>query len=55
MAKQAFRFVGAPPRASMRRRNPKSAPRLFEWLVDQGYVEPVSTYRASRPKRRRSR
>lgn len=27
----------------MRRKAPDSAPRLYEWLVDNGYVEPVST------------
>lgn len=40
---RAFKFVEAPPERSMRRKAPDSAPRLYEWLVDNGYVEPVST------------
>lgn len=49
---RAYRFIDAPPKASMRRRDPKSAPRLYEWLVDNGYAEPVTTIRSSRgPKR----
>jgi hypothetical protein len=50
-----YKFVDAPPRTSMRKRSPQSAPRLFEWLVDNGYVEPVSSFRASRSKRRARR
>lgn len=52
---RTFTWVQAPPRANMRRKQPKSAPRLFEWLVDKGYVEPVSNFRASRANRRAKR
>jgi hypothetical protein len=57
MAKRgaSYKFVQAPPKGSMRRRTPTSAPRLFEWLVDNGYVEPITTLRTSRAKRRASR
>lgn len=41
-----YRFVDAPPKAVMKKRAPESAPRLFEWLVDNGYVESVSSYRS---------
>lgn len=50
-----YKFVKAPPKASMRRRSKDSAPRLYEWLISEGYVEPVSSTRASRAKRRRAR
>lgn len=51
-----FTFVEAPPKSSMRRKSPDSAPRLYEWLVEEGYVEPVaSSKRASRAKRRSRR
>lgn len=41
---RSFKFIEAPPERSMRRKSPESAPRLFEWLVDNGYAEPVTTY-----------
>lgn len=41
---RSFKFIEAPPEKSMRRKSPASAPRLFEWLVDNGYAEPVTTY-----------
>lgn len=41
---RTFKFVDAPPERSMRKKSPESAPRLFEWLVNNGYVEPVTTY-----------
>lgn len=41
---RTFQFIEAPPERSMRRKSPESAPRLFEWLVDNGYAEPVTTY-----------
>ena len=41
---RTFKFVEAPPQRYMRRRSPESAPRLFEWLIDNGYVEAVTTY-----------
>lgn len=41
---RTFKFIEAPPERYMRRRSPESAPRLFEWLVSNGYVEPVTTY-----------
>lgn len=57
MAKRAgrYRFIQAPPKASMRRRSPTSAPRLFEWLVSNEYVEPVTTIRSSRASRAKRR
>lgn len=50
------RFADLPNWEKMRRRSPESAPRLYEWLVDNGYIEAVPTYRrksASRQARRR--
>lgn len=50
------RFADLPNYERMRRRSPESAPRLFEWLVDNGYIEAVPTYRrkaANRQARRR--
>lgn len=50
------RFAELPEYDKMRRRSPESAPRLFEWLVDNGYIETVPTYRrksANRQARRR--
>lgn len=50
------RFADLPQHEKMRRRSPESAPRLFEWLVDNGYIEAVYTYRrksANRQARRR--
>lgn len=41
---RSFKFVEAPPERWMRKRSAQSAPRLFEWLVNNGYAEPVSTY-----------
>jgi len=41
---RTFRFIEAPPERSMRKKSPASAPRLYEWLVDNGYVEAVTTY-----------
>jgi hypothetical protein len=32
----------------MKRRTPESAPRLFEWLTENGYVEPIKTVGAGR-------
>lgn len=54
--KKGSRFAELPGFERMRRRSPESAPRLFEWLVDNGYIEPVSSYRrksANRQARRR--
>jgi hypothetical protein len=45
---KTFSFVAAPPERSMRKKSPESAPRLFEWLVDNGYAEPVTTYNGGR-------
>ena len=39
------RFADLPNYKQIRRRSPESAPRLFEWLVDNGYIEAVPTYR----------
>lgn len=50
------RFADLPKYERMRRRSPESAPRLYEWLVDNGYIEAVPTYRrksANRQSRRR--
>ncbi len=50
------RFTDLPNYERMRRRSPESAPRLYEWLVDNGYIETVPTYRrksANRQARRR--
>jgi hypothetical protein len=55
VAKFNKRFVKAPPQRSMRRRSPNTAPRLFEWLADQGYVEPVTTYRRKSDNRKATR
>jgi hypothetical protein len=41
--KRGFQFIEAPPVRSMRKRTPESAPRLFEWLTDNGFVEPIKT------------
>jgi hypothetical protein len=43
---RGFRFIDAPPERAMRRRTPESAPRLFEWLTENGYVEPIKTVRS---------
>lgn len=52
----AYQFIEAPPRKDMKRKSPDSAPRLYEWLVSEGYVEPVNTgSSASRTNRRRGR
>jgi hypothetical protein len=54
--KRGSRFADSPSFERMKRKSPDSAPRLFEWLVDQGYIEPVPTYRrksANRQARRR--
>ena len=40
---RGFKFIEAPPIKSMRRRTPESAPRLFEWLTENGFVEPIRT------------
>lgn len=45
---RTFKFIEAPPERSMRKKSPESAPRLFEWLVDNGYAEPVTSYRSGR-------
>lgn len=50
------RFSDLPNHQRMRKRSPESAPRLYEWLVDNGYIEAVPTYRrktANRQVRRR--
>jgi hypothetical protein len=47
-ATRTFKFIEAPPERSMRKKSPESAPRLFEWLVDNGYAEPVTSYRSGR-------
>lgn len=41
---RSFKFIEAPPERSMRKKSPESAPRLFDWLVDNGYAESVTTY-----------
>lgn len=46
------RFVDLPNYQKIRRRSPESAPRLFEWLVDNGYIEPVSMYKRKSVARR---
>lgn len=53
--KKGERFAQLPHFERMRRRSPESAPRLFEWLVDNGYIEPVSTYRRKSANRRARR
>lgn len=42
---RGFKFIEPPPERSMRKRTPESAPRLFEWLTENGYVEPIKTVR----------
>lgn len=49
------RFADLPNFQQMRRRSPESAPRLFEWLVDNGYIETVPTYRRKSANRRARR
>lgn len=49
------RFADLPSFERMRRRSPDSAPRLFEWLVDNGYIEAVPTYRRKSANRRARR
>lgn len=49
------RFAELPDFQKMRRRSPESAPRLFEWLVDNGFIEPVATYRRKSANRRARR
>jgi hypothetical protein len=41
--KGGYRFIDQPPSADMKKKSPESAPRLYEWLVDGGFVEPVNT------------
>lgn len=50
---RGFQFVKAPPDKAMRRQSPASAPRLFEWLVEEGYVTPVMQVRSSGKKGRK--
>lgn len=50
-----YRFIDAPPRKDMKRKSPDSAPRLYEWLVSEGYVEPVNTGSATTRGNRRTR
>ena len=40
---KVFRFIEEPPKRSMRRQSPKSAPRLFEWLIENEYGDYVTT------------
>ncbi len=49
------RFSDLPNFQKMRKRSPDSAPRLYEWLVDNGYIETVPTYRRKSANRRASR
>lgn len=54
--KRGFTFIEPPPERSMKRRTPESAPRLFEWLTENGYVEPIKTVgggRAGRGKKKK--
>jgi len=50
-----YRFIDAPPRKDMKRKSPDSAPRLYEWLVSEGYVEPVNSGSATTRGNRRTR
>lgn len=54
-AKRGKRFSDLPGSDRMRRRSPESAPRLYEWLVDNGYIEAVPTYRRKSANRRARR
>lgn len=54
-SKRGKRFADLPNYDRMRRRSPESAPRLFEWLVDNGYIEAVPTYRRKSANRRARR
>lgn len=40
---KVFRFIEEPPKRSMRRQSPASAPRLFQWLIENEYGEYVTT------------
>lgn len=53
--KRGERFAELPAYERMRRRSPESAPRLYEWLVDNGYIEAVPTYRRKSANRRARR
>lgn len=53
--KRGERFAQLPAYEKMRKRSPESAPRLFEWLVDNGYIEAVPTYRRKSANRRARR
>lgn len=55
LSKRGKRFADLPNYERMRRRSPESAPRLFEWLVDNGYIEAVPTYRRKAANGRRRR
>lgn len=55
LSKRGARFADLPNYDRMRRRSPESAPRLFEWLVDKGYIEAVPTYRRKAANGRRRR
>jgi hypothetical protein len=52
---KGYRFIQQPPRADMKRKSPDSAPRLYEYLVDQGFVEPVNTVRRTNKREDRRR
>lgn len=51
-AKKRNRFADLPNFKRMRKRSPESAPRLYEWLVDNGYIETVPTYQRKSANRR---
>lgn len=53
--KRGFQFIEAPPVRSMRKRTPESAPRLFEWLTENGYVEPVKTVGGSSGRKKKKK
>lgn len=48
-----FRFIAAPPKRYMRQTSPASAPRLFEWLEANGFIESVTTLKSSKRDARR--
>jgi hypothetical protein len=53
--KRGNRFADLPNFKRMRKRSPESAPRLYEWLVDNGYIETVPTYQRKSANRRARR
>jgi hypothetical protein len=48
LGKTRYKFSRAPPEDTMYEADPSGSPRLFKWLVDNKFIEPVSNYRTVR-------